>query len=94
MNVGKEIRAYVITAEHEHYRRANVQILQEQLPGLKCINAIYPTREKVPFIENIRNATLLRTGNKLNYGEIGILLSSRRVWQNIVKSNATDEDFF
>jgi GR25 family glycosyltransferase involved in LPS biosynthesis len=94
MNLDKEIRAYVITAEHEHYRRANVQILQEQLPDLKCIDAIYPTREKVPFIEHIRNTTFLRTGNKLNYGEIGILLSSRRVWQDIARSNATDEDFF
>lgn len=94
MNLGKEIRAYVITAEHEHYRRANVQILQEQLPALKCIEAIYPTREKVPFIERIRNTTYSRTGNKLNYGEIGILLSSRRVWKNIVKTDAAEEDFF
>lgn len=94
MNLGKTIKAYVITAEHEHYRKANVQILQEQLPSLKCIDAIYPTRVKVPFIEKIRNTTYLRTGNKLNYGEIGILLSSRRVWQDIVKRNEADDEFF
>lgn len=94
MNLHKEIKAYVITADHEYYRRANIQILEEQLPALKCIKAIYPTREKVPFIEKIRNLTYSRTGNKLNYGEIGILLSSRKVWQDIVKTNTKDEDFF
>lgn len=94
MSLGKEIKAYVITAEHEHYRKANIQILQEQLPELKCVEAIYPTRVKVPFIEQIRNISYKRTGVKLNYGEIGILLSSRKVWQDIAKSNESEHSFF
>ena len=47
------IRGYVITADHETARAANVQDLLTQLPQLKTATAIYPAKDRVPFAKSI-----------------------------------------
>jgi glycosyl transferase family 25 len=88
------IKAFVITAEHETSRRANVRLLKSQLPGLEEIEAIYPTRERVPFISQLIAASKERTGTALNPGEIGVLLSNRKIWRKITHIASDNSETF
>lgn len=85
------IKAFVITAEHEESRKENVRLLQSQLPGLETIEAVYPKHQHVPFLKSLMERSKQRTGTALNYGEIGVLLSNRKIWRKIAASeNDTD----
>jgi GR25 family glycosyltransferase involved in LPS biosynthesis len=88
------IKAFVITAEHETSRRANVHLLKSQLPGLEEIEAVYPTREHVPFINQLISTSKKRTGTALNPGEIGVLLSNRKIWRKITHMANNNSDRF
>ncbi|NBX12006.1 MAG: hypothetical protein EBR19_07370, partial [Chitinophagaceae bacterium] len=87
------IRGYVITADHEKARAANVQHLLTQLPGLKKTPAIYPEVDHVPFAKQILAAAKHRRGNPFLPGELGVLLSNRRIWMDIRATATTDEHF-
>lgn len=88
------IRAWVIAAAHETERAAHIQLLATQLPGLQQMEAIYPTRQKVPFINRLIAITKQRTGTALNKGEIGVLLSNRAIWKRIVKEARNESEHF
>ena len=88
------INAFVITATHEISRLANIEFLKKQLPNLQIIEAIYPSREKIPFLQKMIELSGTRTGKCLNYGEIGVLLSNRKIWRQILSSSSSDNDFF
>lgn len=88
------IKAFVITAEHEISRRENVRLLQSQVPGLQAIEAIYPTRRHIPFIDRLVALSKQRTGTALNLGEIGVILSNRKIWREIVRTADSDSDRF
>lgn len=88
------IRAWVIAASHETERAAHIQLLAAQLPGLQQMEAIYPTRQKVPFLSRLIALTKQRTGTALNKGEIGVLLSNRAIWKRIVKEARSESEHF
>ena len=90
-----QINVFLITATHELLRQKNVELLKLQLPYLKVVEAIYPSREKVPFLNQLMLMSGQRTGKALNHGEIGVLLSNRKIWRCIVSSstNADDDSF-
>ena len=87
------IRGYVITAEHETARAANVQDLLTQLPQLKTATAIYPAKDRVPFAKSILVKAINRKGNPFLPGELGVLLSNRRIWMEIRAQQNPDEHF-
>jgi GR25 family glycosyltransferase involved in LPS biosynthesis len=88
------IKGFVINAFHETERIERVQYLLSILPDLQKMEAIYPSREKIPFLQKIKQKSLERTGYSLTDGEIGILLSSRKVWRSIMHQAENDEEFF
>ena len=87
------IRGYVITADHETARAANVQRLLTQLPLLKRAKAIYPAKDRVPFAKSILAKAINRKGNPFLPGELGVLLSNRRIWMEIRAKQNQDEHF-
>ena len=88
------INAFLISSPKELSRKRYIAALHQQLPTLKTIQAIYPAYEKVPFIKGIQTISSKRTGKMLSLGEIGCLLSHRKVWREIVASTATDQEGF
>jgi len=87
------IRGFVITAEHETARAANVQHLLTQLPLLNKAKAIYPAKERVPFASSILAKAINRKGNPFLPGELGVLLSNRRIWMEIRAQQNREEHF-
>lgn len=90
MQVISDIKGFVITSWKEKERAANINKLQAQLPQMEFTPAIYPTEIHVPFLQKLMECSKARTGTALNQGEIGVLLSHRRIWQEICK-RAVDE---
>ncbi len=88
------IKGFIITASHEKSRLENVVLLQKQLPALQLMEAIYPSRQKIPFINKLRGKSKERTGRALNLGELGVLLSNRKIWQTIVQSDVPETASF
>jgi len=87
------IRGYVITADHEAARAANVQHLLGQLPLLQKATAVYPAKDRVPFAKNILAKARNRKGNSFLPGELGVLLSNRRIWMEIRAQKDPGEHF-
>ncbi len=83
--------SFVITAPHETDRLSNLALLQQQLTGLIFIDAVYPSRQHIPFLIRLQELSLKRTGWKLQAGEIGVLLSNRKIWRHILQ-HAPDDD--
>ncbi len=85
----KGIQGFVITASHETSREPLVQKICEQLPSIQRIDAVYPSRVHVPFLHRLQEKSKQRTGYALNEGEIGVLLSNRKIWRRIVQHSNT-----
>jgi len=94
LNTHNRINGFLITAAHETDRAKRVNDLLRILPGMQIAEAIYPSREKIPFLDKIKQISFTRTGYALNNGEIGILLSSRHVWRKIAQDAQNDEELF
>lgn len=93
-NKNVHIKAFVIVGVHENNRLAHIEKLKKQLLGLQRVDAIFPSRQKVPFINKLIKLSKSRTGKALNHGEIGVILSNRLVWREIVKNATSDEQHF
>lgn len=88
------MKAYLIQSVHEPGRKENVNRLLSQLPDINLVEAVYPSREKVPFLNKMIAASKHRTGEALRPAEIGCLMSHRRIWHDIVcKNTGSDEHF-
>lgn len=87
---GLHFKAFIICSVYETTRRENISRLKQQLPGLKEIEAVYPSRQHVPFLKQLQKRSEERTGTRLNEGEIGVILSNRKIWRSIV-AEAGDE---
>jgi GR25 family glycosyltransferase involved in LPS biosynthesis len=88
------LRGYVITSELETQRAPFVKELMEQLPGIQQAKAIYPTQEHVPFLNRLKENARTRFFRPFMDGEIGILLSNRRIWKEIVRTNGPEQEHF
>lgn len=93
-NTLNHIKGYIITAAHETARQDRVQQLLQLLPGIQQMEAVYPSREKIPFLSQLQILSKQRTGHALKHGEIGVLLSSRKIWQKIVQEASSDTEAF
>ena len=92
--MGSGIKGFIITAEKEKDRADNVARIRQQLPQVEIMHAVYPSDIHLPFLRRLIQKSAERTGEALNPGEIGILLSNRRVWREICKRAGNDQDHF
>lgn len=88
------IPSFVITAPHETDRQQNLALLKSQLPELVFAEAIYPSKQRIPFLAQLQALSLERTGWKLNEGEIGVLLSNRKIWRQIINQAPDDTTLY
>lgn len=86
--------SYIISSTHEPERKQFVQAVKAALPGIKEIEAIYPTKSKVPFLEKLQKKSAERGGRALTAGEIGLILTSRIIWRDIIQKAKNDEEHF
>lgn len=76
---------FIIASPNEDEQRCNnVAQISTQLPNVRVQPAIFPTEVRVPFLQNLQDLSEKRTGHRLNVGEIGVLLSNRAIWKQIV----------
>jgi GR25 family glycosyltransferase involved in LPS biosynthesis len=88
------VKGFIIHSIHEPDRAAHVNALLKSLPNIQRIEAIYPSKQKVPFLQSIIQQSIFRTGKALTYGEIGVLMTNRLIWKKIVDEAITDEEPF
>lgn len=89
-----DIPGYIIGSIHEADRVENINTLKKQMPSLQYEEAVYPDYVKVPFLNQLRQLSLSRTGHQLSNGELGCLLSHRKVWRKIVESDHPQDSMF
>lgn len=89
-----DIPGYIIGSIHEADRVENINTLKRQMPSLQYEEAVYPDYVKVPFLNQLRQLSLRRTGHQLSNGELGCLLSHRKVWRKIITSDRPAESMF
>lgn len=85
---------YLISSVHEHSRKQHVELLLQTFPGTKQVEAIYPSYTRVPFLSQLKAKSKLRAGRSLRDGEIGLILTSRNIWRDILKKAKNDEEHF
>ncbi len=83
----KPIPAFIIYGQNEHARQAQVNLMQEVLPNSVLVDPIFPASQKVPFINDLIQNALNRSGYKLLPSEIGVFMSHRSIWKKIVQEN-------
>ena len=81
------IAAYIIKSKYESARNKQVEILQNQIINSKVVEAIFPKFQHVPFLEKMIKLSKIRFGKELLSNEIGVVMSHRKAWQEIVADN-------
>lgn len=79
------IATYIIFSKHEHERLVQLQKVKECFTNLTIVDAIFPNKIHVPFLSKMIEKSRERTGTALLMNEIGVLMSHRKVWNEIVK---------
>ncbi len=90
----KPISAFIIYGQNEHARQAQVNLMQEVLPNSVLVDPIFPARQKVPFINNLIQNAYKRSGYKLLPSEVGVFMSHRSIWKQIVQQNNDPNQHF
>jgi len=85
---------YLISSVYEHSRKQHVEQLMHSFPGITQVEAIYPSRTRIPFFAQLKEQSKLRVGRCLRDGEIGLILTSRNIWRDILKKAKNDEEHF
>jgi GR25 family glycosyltransferase involved in LPS biosynthesis len=83
----KPISSFIIYGQNEHARQAQVNLMQAVLPNSVLVDPIFPRRQKVPFINDLIQNALNRSGYQLMPSEIGVFMSHRSIWKKIVQEN-------
>lgn len=92
--MSNQIQGFIVASIHETDRTENVQQLINTLPALSIIEAVYPTKTKIPFKKQLLELSFLRTGKALSNGELGCLLSHRQIWRKIVSGPQNPTQMF
>lgn len=89
----EQIPAYIIYGQNEHARQAQVEQLQQALPNAILVDPIFPSKQKVPFINDLIQNAFNRTGSKLMPSEVGVFISHRSIWKKIAQQDRQEEHF-
>ena len=88
------MKTFIVYNEIEADRVHLVKKLQAAFPMHQIVKAVYPNETHVPFIHSIQAVSKKRTGRALSIGEIGCLLSHRKVWREIVKGSGSETEAY
>lgn len=89
------MKAFLIYAESEAHRKDHIANLMAEAPFIvEKVEAVYPDRQHVPFRDALLRVSKERTGKTLLMGELGCLLSHRKVWTKILQEAKNDQDHF
>lgn len=89
------MKAFLIYADSETHRKEHIAKLMADAPfSLEKVEAVYPDRQHVPFRDALLRVSKERIGKSLLMGELGCLLSHRRVWTKILQESKNDQDHF
>jgi GR25 family glycosyltransferase involved in LPS biosynthesis len=88
------VKGFIIHSVHETARANHVNAILNQFPNIQRVEAIYPSNQKIPFISNIIDVAIERTGKPLTLGEIGVMMTNRWIWQQIVLKAINDTEHF
>lgn len=89
------MKAFLIYAESETHRKEHIAKLMADVPfSVEKVEAVYPDRQHVPFRDALLQVSKERTGKALLMGELGCLLSHRRVWSKILREANNDQDHY
>ena len=81
---------YLVTSKDEIERYEHVASLKTLFPNLIHIEAIYPSKIRIPFHNQIKSITKGRTGRVLSDGALGCLLSHRSIWRRFLNQETED----
>ena len=90
----KPIQAFIIYGQNEYARKAQVNLMQEVLPKSVLVDPVFPSIQKVPFIKDLIQNALNRSGYQLMPSEIGVFMSHRSIWKKIVEQNNDPSQHF
>ena len=88
------MKGFILQSVYEKDRQANISHLKDILPGMQLADAVYPLYEKVPFVQRIAAIAKARTGKALRLGEIGCLMSHRRIWQQVIHTEGDEQEHY
>ena len=89
------MKAFLVCAASETHRKEHIAKLMADAPfAVEKVEAVYPDRQHVPFRDAMLRVSKERTGKRLLMGELGCLLSHRRVWTKILIEANNDHDHF
>jgi GR25 family glycosyltransferase involved in LPS biosynthesis len=89
------VKGFLICDESETHRKAHIEKLLTDAPfTIDKVDAVYPGKQHVPFRDALISCSKHRTGKDLLMGELGCLMSHRRVWSMIMKESQNDQDHF
>ena len=87
----ESIKGFIIHSIHEPSRTDHVNSIFQKYPNILRIEAIYPAKQKIPFLHKIIQCSMERTGKCLTPGEIGVLMTNRLIWRKIVQESVADD---
>jgi GR25 family glycosyltransferase involved in LPS biosynthesis len=91
----RSVKGFLICDASETHRKAHIEKLLTDAPfTIDKVAAVYPGKQHVPFRDALMSCSKQRTGKDLLMGELGCLLSHRRVWSMIVRQANNDQDHF
>ena len=89
----EQIPAYILYGQNEYARQAQVDLIKQALPHAVLVDPIFPSRQKVPFIKDLIQNALNRSGYQLMPSEIGVFMSHRSIWKKILQEGRQDQHF-
>ena len=89
----EQLPAYIIYGQNEDARQAQVIQLQQSLPNAVLVDPIFPSRQKVPFMNDLIQNAYNRTGSKIMPSELGVFMSHRSIWKKIVQEGRQERHY-
>ena len=89
----EQIPAYILYGQNEDARQAQVDLIKQALPNAVLVDPIFPSRQKVPFINDLIQNAFKRSGYQLLPSEVGVFMSHRSIWKKIVQEGRQHQHF-